>query len=160
MKRIVVAGIALLFISTAHGKPSPEVVKQVVDFYFHGQEQGVVLADVKLCDNVYTKGEQNNECMVERADTTLARGEETNVWILFMVPNKVEPQSILVQLNHKGMTMSVQRAKVASAVRYRIWKKVRPDRAGVWSVKIFHDNRNRVELLSEGKLNVVEPPPE
>ncbi len=98
--------------------------------------------------------------MVERADSTLAKGEDANVWMLFMVPDKVEPQSMLVQPNHQGMTMSVQRAKVASAVRYRIWKKVRPDRAGVWSVKIFHDNRNRVELLSEGKLNVVEPPPE
>jgi len=160
MKRIIVLSIALLVSSLAHGKPSPEVVKQVVDFYFQGQEQGVVLADTKLCDNVYTKGEQNNECMAERPDNTLSRGEETNVWMLFMVPNKLEPQKILVQLNHRGMTMSVQRASIASALRYRIWKKVKPDRAGDWTVKIFHDRGDKVELLKEMTLKVVEPPPE
>ncbi len=157
MKRIAVFSIAALLSFIVHAKPSPEVVKQVVDFYFHGQEQGVVLAQTKLCDNVYTKGDNNNECMAERANTTLTRGEETNLWMLFMVPNKVQPQSIMVQLNHRGMTMSVQRAKIASALRYRIWKKVKPDRVGDWTVKVFHDRGEDVELLKEMTLTVVEP---
>ena len=157
MKRIAVLSIAVLLSFVAQAKPSPEVVKQVVDFYFHGQDQGVVLAQTKLCDNVYTKGDNNNECMAERASNTLTRGETTNLWMLFMVPNKVEPQSIMVQLNHRGMTMSVQRAKIASALRYRIWKKVKPDRVGDWTVKVFHDRGEDVELLKEMTLTVVEP---
>ncbi len=160
MKGIAVWSIALLVSANAFAKPSPEVVKQVVDFYFDGQDQGVVLAHTKLCDNVYTKGEHNNECMDERADNTLTLGEQTNVWMLFMVPNKVEPQSIMVQLNHRGMTMSVQRAKIASALRYRIWRKIKPDRAGDWTVKILHDRGDEVELLKEMTLTVVEPPAE
>ncbi len=157
MKRIAVLSIALLLSSVVHSKPAPEVVKQVVDFYFNGQDQGVVLAQTKLCDNVYAKGDNNNECMAERANSTLTRGQETNVWMLFMVPDKVEPQSILLQLNHRGMTMSVQRAKIASALRYRIWKKVKPDRVGDWTVKVFHDRGEEVELLREMTLTVVEP---
>ena len=160
MIRIAIAFTALFLSSLCHGKPAPEVVKQVVDFYFHGQDQGVVLADTKLCDDVYTKGENKNECMVERSGTTLNVGEATNVWMLFMVPNKVEPQTILVQMNLRGMTMSVKRLKVSSALRYRVWEKVKPDRVGEWAVKIFHDRGNDVDLLKELTVNVVEPVPQ
>ena len=157
MKGTAAVCIALFASSICHAKPAPEVVKQVVDFYFHGQDQGVVLADTKLCDDVYTKGENKNECMAERSGNTLNVREATTVWMLFMVPNKVEPQTILVQMNHRGMTMSVKRLKVGSALRYRVWEKVKPDRVGEWTVKIFHDRGNDVELLKELALSVVEP---
>jgi hypothetical protein len=154
MTRIAVFSLALLLSSLAHGKPTAEEVKHVIDFYYHGQDEGLILADVKLCEDVYTKGEQKNECMGERTADALQEGEKTNVWMMFMVPNKVPPQKIMLQLNHRGMTMSVKRTQVTSAIRYRTWEKIKFDRPGDWTIAIFHDKGEDLELIRELKLKV------
>ncbi len=157
MTRIAVLGTALLMSLLAHGKPTPEEVRQVIDFYYYGQEQGVVLADVKLCDDVYTKGDQKNQCMAERTGDTLNEGEQTHVWMMFMVPSGLGPQDIMLQLNHRGMTMAVKRTRITSAIRYRTWERIKPDRPGKWLIKIFHDKGEDMELIKELSLNVVAP---
>lgn len=160
MTRIALLSIALLFSCLAHGKPTPEEVKHVIDYYYRGQDQGVLLADLKLCDEVYTKGDQKNECMAERTGDSLNAGERTVVWMMFMVPRGVEPQNIMLQLNYRGMTMSVKRARVTSAIRYRTWETIKPDRPGEWTLKIFLDKGEEVDLIKELALHVVEPQPE
>jgi len=157
MKRIAALGTALLTCSLAYAKPTSEEVQHVIDYYYNGQAQGVVLADVKICDDIYTKGDQKNECMAQREHDTLIEGESTHVWMMFMVPNGLESQKVMLQLNHRGMTMAVRQTKISSGIRYRTWEKIKPDRSGKWSVKIFHDKGEDLELIKELTLNVVAP---
>lgn len=157
MKRIAALGTALLTCSLAYAKPTPEDVQQVINFYYNGQAQGVVLADVKVCDDIYTQGPQKNECMAQREHDTLIEGESTHVWMMFMVPSGMDPQKIMLQLNHRGMTMAVRQSKITTGIRYRTWEKIKPDRTGKWSVKIFHDKGEDLELIKELTLNVVAP---
>ena len=154
MKRIALLSSALLLavLSSAYAKPDATQVKDVIDFFYNGQGQGIVLADVKLCEDVYTKGEQKNECMAELS--ALKEGDAATIWMMFMVPHDVKPQTIMLQLNHGGMTMSVERAEIRSAVRYRTWRQVKLDRPGEWKVKIFHDKGDAVELMKEFTVKV------
>lgn len=156
MKRTALLSLALVLSAfvQAHAKPDAKQVKDVIDFFYQGQTEGVVLADVKLCEDVYTKGEQKNECMAELSDNALKEGDAATVWMMFMVPHDVKPQSIMLQLNYGGMTMSVERAEIKSAVRYRTWRQIKLDRPGEWKVKIFHDKGDAVELMKELTLKV------
>ena len=158
MKRIMILSVAAVLFSHAQAKPTAEEVKQVIDYFYTGQADGVILADVKLCDDVYTQGEHKNECMAERADAKLTKGEAATVWMMFMVPDKVEPQNIMLQYDHAGTTMAVERAKITSAVRFRTWTKITPDRPGEWKVKILHDQGDNIELIKELTVEVVDAP--
>ncbi len=156
MKKLLIFTIALLVPALSQAKPTPDQVKSVIDFYFNGQDQGVLLADVKLCDEIYAEGDQKNECMEIRNTTSLKKGEETNLWMMFMVPSDVDPQNIMVQFNYGGVTMSVRKTAISSSLRYRTWKKIKLDRTGEWDVKILHDKGDDLELLKEMKLTVTE----
>ncbi len=156
MKRIALTSLALLLsaLAHAHAKPDGKQVKDVIDFFYNGQSEGIVLADVKLCEDVYTKGEQKNECMAELSGNKLKEGDAAKVWMMFMVPHDVKPQTIMLQLNHGGTTMSVERAEIKSAVRYRTWRQIKLDRPGEWKLKILHDKGDAVELVKEFTLKV------
>ncbi|NIR29612.1 MAG: hypothetical protein GWN84_09945 [Gammaproteobacteria bacterium] len=151
MKRIALLSLALMLsaLAHAHAKPDGKEVKEVIDFFYNGQKEGVVLAEMKLCEDVYTKGAEKNECMVELSANALKEGDAATVWMMFMVPNDVKPQTIMLQLNHGEMTMSVERAEIKSAVRYRTWRQIKLDRPGEWKLKVFHDKGDTVELMKE-----------
>jgi hypothetical protein len=151
MKRTAVLSITLLLssIAYAHAKPTPEQIKDVIDYFYSSHSDAVTLTQVKLCDDVYTEGDHKYECMSERTGNSLKSGDEAYVWMMFMVPDKADPQTIMVQVSHDGVPMSVERTTVKSALRYRTWKKIKPDRAGKWKVKIFHDKGDDVALMKE-----------
>ncbi len=146
--------LAALLSFAVHAKPSPEEVKRVVDYYHNGKDQGVVLADVKLCEAVSTEGELKNECQGELDPLALTVGEPVTVWMMFMVPSGMAQQDIMLQLNYQGMTRAVEKATVASSLRYRVWRKVTLDRPGEWTASIFHDSGQGQELLREMKMQV------
>lgn len=146
--------LAALLSFAAHAKPSPEEVKRVVDYYQNGKDQGVVLADVKLCEAVPTEGELKNECQGERDPLALTVGEPVTVWMMFMVPSGMDQQDIMLQLNYQGLTRAVEKATVASSLRYRVWRKVTLDRPGEWTASIIHDSGQGLELLREMKMQV------
>ncbi len=154
MRRLFFVASALLLSTVVHAKPSADVAKEVIDYYFHGQSEGVLLADVKLCEAIHEEGELKNECNGELDAAGLEQGQPVLVWMMFMVPSGLDPQEILVQLNHQGMTMAVEKASVASSLRYRVWRKLNLDRPGDWNVKIAHDNGQSIEMVKELNLSV------
>lgn len=158
MRKTLLLIITLCIPLLAQAKPSPEEVKNVIDYYFNGQDQGVVLADVKLCDEVYTEGEQKNECMDERGATTLAVGDKTYLWMLFMVPSKLDPQHIIIQLNRDDITLDVKNITITNSLRYRARSKIAFRNPGDWQVKILHDTGDKLELLKELKITVEDKP--
>lgn len=154
MKKRILFALVLCLPLLAQAKPSPEEVKSVIDFYFNGQDQGIVLADTKLCDEIYTEGDQKNECMETRNTATLKEGEETYLWMLFMVPSKVDPQRIMVQLNLGDITMDVKNLTITSSLRYRARTKIAFKRPGEWKLKIIHDTGKELQLLKEIPVTV------
>lgn len=153
MKYLYLLFAALLPL-TLHAKPSADEVRNVVDFYNNGKDEGIVLADVKLCEGIGKEGATKNECEGELNPASLTVGESVTVWMSFMVPLGLQEQEIMVQLNHQGVTREVEKATVTSAMRYRVWRKVKLDRAGDWSANIIHDNGQSSEVLRELKLSV------
>ncbi len=160
MRSFLLFVVAATFSLSVAAKPSPETAREVIDYYFNGQEQGIVLADIKLCEDVYGEGESKNECKNELKPNALEKNKPFMVWMMFMVPSGMDPQEVMVQLNHGGMTMDVETARVASSVRYRIWRKVSLDRTGKWTIKIAHDDGQNINVLDEFNVEVKEAPAE
>ncbi len=151
--------LAAALSTAAQAKPAPEQVREVVDYYFNGRDAGVVLADFRVCDDVHAEGELKNECRGQRDPASLLEGDSVLMWMMFMVPSGVEPQDIMLQLNHQGMTLGLEKAKVASSMRYRVWRKVSFDRPGEWEARVMHDKGpGGLEVLREIKLNVQPKP--
>jgi len=146
--------LAAMLPLTLQAKPTPDEVKRVVDYYNNGQDEGVVLADIKLCESIGTEGEAKNECQNELDASTMTVGQPVMVWMNFMVPVGMKEQEIMLQFNYQGVTRDVQKATVSNAMRYRVWRKVKFDRAGDWTATITHDNGQSTEVLREMKFRV------
>uniref|UniRef100_UPI0026EA56CB hypothetical protein n=1 Tax=Thiohalomonas denitrificans TaxID=415747 RepID=UPI0026EA56CB len=154
MRSFLLFLLAATFSLSAAAKPSPESAREVIDFYFNGQEQGIVLVDVKLCADVYSEGESKNECKDELQPNALEKGQSFMLWMAFMVPADMDPQKVTMHFNHKGEDLDVKTASAASSLRYRTWRKVTLDRSGDWTLKISHDNGSDIELLKELNIKV------
>lgn len=153
MKYLCLLFAALLPL-TLHAKPSADEVNKVVDFYNNGKDEGIVLGDIKLCEGIGKDGAAKNECENEIDPASLKAGQSVMVWMNFMVPMGVQEQEIMLQFNHQGVTREVEKVTVSSAMRYRVWRKVKFDRAGDWKANIIHDNGQTSEVLRELKLTV------
>ncbi len=90
MKRIICAlAVTLLcgpLVAMAQDKPTPEEARKVINYYFNGKSQGVVLIEYKICKEISKKGETKNECVTEILNKTVAKGEEVYLWMNFLVP--------------------------------------------------------------------------
>jgi hypothetical protein len=43
-----IVGFIMLFCTNAMAVPAGDMVKEVIDYYYHGQEQGPILAEAKI----------------------------------------------------------------------------------------------------------------
>jgi len=163
MKKIGMTIVLSLFMLSASAveKPTAAEVKKVLDFYYQGQGQGVVLIESMFCREVATSGENKNECIdPPLSNTSISKGETVNLWMAYMIPNKDEKQNIIIQFEQGSITRMVKDIQLGGSFRYRTWRKVKLNRAGEWTIKIILDQGNNSSLLATRKLTVSEAKPE
>lgn len=119
-----------------------DAAKSFIDFYFNGQGQGVVLADIKLCTEI-----EENECSGEVSPIALQQGETYMLWMMYVVPQGDEIEDIIVQYNSGGITRKSGQVSVKGSIRYRTWKAFTPNRAGNWDIVVLHDKGGDVQTL-------------
>lgn len=135
--------------------PAAETAREVIDYYFSGSD--ILLVDARLCDRVDDDGPQVHACQQPREAFSIAAGEATYLWLMLMIPQPLDPQTIVIQFAQEGTTFSVQRATVTSSLRYRLWKKLRFDQPGDWQVRILHQQGNELVPLGEITVEVGTP---
>lgn len=162
MKKIIllICSIMMPYSIYAADIPSSAEAKKVLDYYYKGQGQGVVLAASMLCSEIEKEGDNKNNCVDEVNPSTLQTGQKLNLWMAFLVPNGDPAQNIIIQFEHNGIARMVKNVKVSGSIRYRTWRKVSFSKTGSWTVKIIHDKGDDVQLLDTLNLTVSDAPAE
>ena len=133
------AGLIVLTPLLASGEPTGNEIQKVLDFYYADPPGSPILVEIRVCEDVATKGELKNECQKTLSPQAIEVGKSGYLWMNFMVPREAGDQHLLVQFNHDGVTRLTRQISLTGAIRYRTWKKFELDRPGQWSVKILHD---------------------
>ncbi len=134
--------------SNAQTKPSPEVAKSFLDFYYKGQGQGVILADIQVCTDVV-----NTECTETVDHSLLKAGQQYKIWMAYVVPEGDEVNSLSIQFSKDNELKFSRDLSVKGSIRYRTWRTFSPTATGIWEVKVM-DNRE-IELEELAKLSLV-----
>src|SRR5688572_14557289 len=118
-------------------KPSADAVKSFWSYYFKGQGQGVVLADVKLCLEVAKDGDNKSECVKEVPAEGVKAGTVVSVWQAYLLPKDDKVEDITVQLKLGDQIRETKDVKVSGAsIRTRTWTGFRIPKAGEWTLDI------------------------
>ena len=139
--------LILFFTASAMAVPTPQMAKEVIDYYYNGQEQGPVLMEARLC-----KSFEARECIDEIDPKSVSLGETINVWMKFLVPKGASYDDILVEFKHKDIVWHVTPYKVESSVRYRVIDKYTPNKSGKWTVTI----KKATQELKAFTINIIE----
>ncbi|MEJ2365462.1 MAG: hypothetical protein P8017_12440 [Deltaproteobacteria bacterium] len=126
-----VVGLIMLFYTNAMAVPAADTVKEVIDYYYHGQEQGPILAEAKICKTV-----EALECVEGIDPGSFPMGETIKVWMQFLVPKGATYDDILVEYRYEGTPWRVQPHKVESSIRYRVVDSFKLDKSGNWTITI------------------------
>jgi hypothetical protein len=148
--RIVLLGLMLCLtpaLAFADAKPTPDEVKRVLDYFYHGKGMGPVLLETKICRDVQREGDEKSECAGDITAQAVKKGESVYLWMAYMVPSGDEPQNIIVQFENGGVTRMVKNLQVSGQLRNRTWLKVTLDKVGSWKVKIVHDTGSNAITL-------------
>ena len=101
MRNMIQSSALLLFLLLAftniyaQTKPTPESTLSVLNFYFNGQGQGVILADMKVCETI-----EENECVENIPANALKKDEQYMIWMMYVVPRgdeALDPDHILLR---------------------------------------------------------------
>ena len=126
-----IIGFTMLFCTNAMAVPTGDMVNEVIDYYYHGQDQGPVLARAKLCKNV-----EAFECVEGIDPGSFPMGETIKVWTQFLVPKGATYDDILVEYKYEGTPWRIQPHKVEGSIRYRVVDSFKLDKAGNWTITI------------------------
>lgn len=150
-------------------KPDPGEAHRVIDFYYYGKGEGVVLADAKICRGIHDSGAAKYDCKNEVIEIgplkedgsppdifyTIKLGEPIYVWMLYLVPQGAE-EEVFVQFHHDGETeYQSGELTVKGSLRYRTWTRYTPDKPGDWKIEIYHMAETGPQLLSTFDLSVL-----
>ena len=126
-----IVGFILLFCTNAMAVPSGDMVKEVIDYYYHGQDQGPILARAKLCKTV-----EAFECVEGIDPGSFPMGETIKVWTQFLVPKGATYDDILVEYKYEGTPWRIQPHKVEGSIRYRVVDSFELNKAGNWAITV------------------------
>ena len=124
-------GMLVLGLSTGMAAPPAKSVKEVVDYFYNGQEQGPILTDAKLC-----KGIKALECETAVDPKAVGMGDVIHVWMQFFVPKGGMYDDIIVEYKHEGVPRHLTARSVESSIRYRLVDKFKLDKPGKWTITI------------------------
>jgi hypothetical protein len=127
--------------------PSAESVKETVDYFYNGQEQGPILIDASLCQSV-----ENLECTAQIDPASIGAGDTVNVLMQFFVPKGAVYDDIIVEYTHEGVPRRLTSHKIEGSIRYRVLNRYTLSKPGEWSITIKKGTQN----LKIMDLNVLE----
>lgn len=142
-----IVGFILLLSTNAMAVLSGDMVKEVIDYYYHGQEHGPILAEAKLCKTV-----EAFDCVEGIEPGSFPLGETIKVWMSFLVPKGATYDDILVEYRYEGTPWRVQPHKVESSIRYRVIDSFKLNKAGNWAITI----RKGPSILKTFEVKVTE----
>lgn len=156
--RAIILGLLLVLTPAlalaSDAKPTPEEVKKVLDFYYHGKGMGTVLIESKVCRDVQREGDEKSECAGDITGQTVKKGDSVYLWMAFMSPNGEEAQNVIVQFEVNGVTRSVKNVQVVGQLRHRTWLKTTFDKVGTWKIKFVHDTGSSAVELGTREVTV------
>jgi len=139
--------LSLVLNTGAAAAPTAKMIKEVVDYYYTGQEEGPVLTEAKLCQDV-----KNFECSEIANPDSITKGETVHVWMQFFVPKGASYDDIMVEYKHEGIPWRLTPHKVEGSIRYRLIDKSSLDKPGNWTITV----KRGINKLNEFKVKVVE----
>jgi hypothetical protein len=139
-------GLTLVLNAAAVAAPTAKSIKEVVDYYYNGQEEGPVLTEAKLC-----KAVKDFECTDVINPNSVKKGETINVWMRFFVPKGATYDDIVVEYKHEGIPRRLTPHKIESSIRYRLVDKNSVDKTGNWTITI----KKGITKLRDFKIKVV-----
>ncbi len=117
--------------SNALAAPKASVVKEVVDYFYNGQEEGPILVESKLCKTI-----KSLNCEEVMDSKVISMGEPVKVWAQFFVPQGGIYDDIFVEYKHEGVPRHLKARKVEGSIRYRFVDTYKPDKLGKWTITI------------------------
>jgi len=117
--------------SNALASPKASVVKEVVDYFYNGQEEGPILVESKLCKTI-----KSLDCEEVMDSNVISMGEPVKVWAQFFVPKDGIYDDIFVEYKHEGIPRHLKARKVEGSIRYRFADTYKPDKLGKWTITI------------------------
>ena len=139
-------GLLLALTSVAFAAPNAKMIKEVVDYYYSGQESGPILTEAKLC-----RGVKDFECTDQIKPDSVKKGETINVWMRFFVPKGTSYDDILVEYKHEGVPRRLTPHTIESSIRYRLVDKNKVDKTGNWTITV----KKGTARLKDFKIKVV-----
>lgn len=133
----ILLGLGLTGFSAAVAAPSSDTVKQTVDYFYNGQDEGPILMDARLCQTV-----ENLECTAEIDPSSVGAGDTVNVLLQFFVPKDAVYDDIIVEYTHNGVPRRLTSHKIEGSIRYRILNKYKLNKPGEWSISIKKGTEN------------------
>lgn len=128
---LVCGGLLILFTSTAVGAPPAKSIKEVVDYFYTGQEDGPILVDAKLCASI-----KDLECQQAINTEAVTLGTLIHVWMQFFVPKDGVYDDIMVEYKHEEIPRNLNAHEIRGSIRYRVVDKYKVDKPGKWTITI------------------------
>ncbi len=158
MKKVLVLLMGTLLltgIAVAQDRPSAEEARKVIDYYYNGQGQGVVLMDYLLCQEISTEGPDKNDCKSDLNPGQLTVGQEAYLWMNYIVPVQ-DKAELIILFSRKGKVRKSTSVTLSGATRFRTWKKVPTNKPGQYTVSIIQELDDRDLDLGSFQYNVAE----
>lgn len=152
--------LILLFVSagaaSAQAPPTPDEVERVLSYYYQGEGQAPILWQLQLCEDVPRSGENRLGCEGEVGLSDLTVGTAYDLRMVFLVPEGMETDDVLVQYNRGGITRATDDVTLSGSLRYRTWTTFTPRDPGEWILKVLYDSPDGVQTLQELTVTVRE----
>ena len=139
----------------AQEKPTSTETQKVIQYYYQGKSQGVILMAHKLCAQIYEEGPLKFECQEEITGGKIQKDQEVFLWMNYLVPTG-DKTDIIIHFKRNNKVRSVSNFELPGALRYRIWKKIPTDKIGDWQVGIFQELEDADLNLGELQYSVTE----
>ncbi len=117
--------------SNALAAPKASVVKEVIDYFYNGQEEGPILVESTLCKTI-----KSLNCEEVMDSNVISMGEPVKVWAQFFVPKGGIYDDIFVEYKHESIPRHLKARKVEGSIRYRFVDTYKPDKIGKWTITI------------------------
>ena len=136
-------------------KPTPAETQKVIQYYYQGKGQGVILMAHKLCAKIYEEGPLKFECQEEITGGQIQKGREVFLWMNYLIPAG-DQTDIIIHYKRNNNVRSVSNFELPGALRYRIWKKIPTDKTGDWQIGIIQELQDSDLNLGELQYSVTE----
>jgi hypothetical protein len=117
--------------------PPADAIKQVIDYYYNGQNEGPTLVDAKICKTVH-----DLQCKTEIGDGPVPKGDTIHLWMQFFVPNDAVYDDIMVEYAHEGVPRSLTPYTIKGSIRYRVVDQHKLNKPGTWKITVKKGTTN------------------